>query len=107
MTGATIAPPTAITRKDAGLLVRWDSATDQRWYEARWLRLACPCAQCVEEMTGRALLDPAAVPPEIRPDHVALVGTYGIRVHWSDGHSTGIYTFAWLRQHGATPPAAI
>jgi len=27
---------------------------------------------------------------------VALVGTYGLRVQWSDGHGTGIYTFERL-----------
>ena len=28
---------------------------------------------------------------------LALVGAYGLRVEWSDGHGTGIYTFRWLR----------
>ena len=106
MTGATIAPPTTISRRDTGLLVSWDGAADRRWYDARSLRLACPCAQCVEEMTGRPLLDSATIPTDVRPLHVALVGTYGIRVRWSDGHDTGIYTFAWLRHQGATPPAS-
>jgi ATP-binding protein involved in chromosome partitioning len=71
------------------------------------MRLACPCAQCVEEMTGRPLLDPAAVPTEVRPLAVVLVGTYAIRVHWSDGHSTGLYTFEWLRARTGRggPPA--
>jgi len=27
---------------------------------------------------------------------VALVGAYGIKVQWSDGHGTGIYTFERL-----------
>jgi DUF971 family protein len=26
------------------------------------------------------------------------VGRYAIRFHWSDGHSTGIYTFEQLRE---------
>ena len=47
-------------------------------------------------MTGRPLLDPATVPQDIRPVSVALVGTYGLRVQWSDGHGTGIYTFERL-----------
>lgn len=106
MTGATIATPLAISRMDDGLLLEWDKAGDRRWYEARWLRLACPCAQCVEEMSGRPLLNPGSVPNDIRPVHLALVGTYGLRVQWSDGHGTGIYTFAWLRRYGAVPPAA-
>lgn len=91
-----MAVPRAITRRDDGLLVEWDSAGHEALYPARALRLACPCAACIEEMTGRPLLDPATVPPDIQPRAVALVGRYGIRVTWSDGHGTGIYTFASL-----------
>ena len=65
-------------------------------YPARALRLACPCAACVDEMSGRALLDPASVATDVRPVSVALVGAYGLKVRWSDGHDTGIYTFERL-----------
>lgn len=99
--------PTAITRRDDGLLVQWYPGDPGRWYPARELRLACPCAECVEEMTGRPLLDPAAVPSDVRPVTVSLVGAYGIRIHWSDGHATGIYTFAallaWRSREGGAP----
>jgi DUF971 family protein len=58
-------------------------------------------------MTGRPLLDSATVPEEIRPLTVALVGAYGVKIHWSDGHGTGIYTFDRLHDgpapDGATP----
>jgi hypothetical protein len=50
----------------------------------------------VEEMSGRALLNPDSVPTDIRPVSLALVGAYGLRVQWSDGHGTGIYTFQRL-----------
>ena len=81
-----------ITRSDEGLRIEWDAA--HAWlYPARMFRLACPCAMCVEEMSGRPLLDPDSVPADVRPERVALVGSYGIRVAWSDGHGTGIYTF--------------
>lgn len=88
--------PYAINRQDDGLLIEWDQAGHQAFFPARDLRLACRCAACVQEMTGRPLLDPAQVPADIRPDSVALVGTYGLRVQWSDGHGTGIYTFERL-----------
>jgi DUF971 family protein len=52
-------------------------------------------------MTGRPLLDPTAVHADVRPVSVALVGGYGLRVQWSDGHGTGIYTFERLL--GACP----
>ncbi|MBA3343990.1 MAG: DUF971 domain-containing protein [Gemmatimonadales bacterium] len=93
----TIPIPHAINRRDDGLLIEWDDAGHQGWYTARELRLACPCAACVEEMTGRPLLQPAAVPADVRPVSLALVGAYGLKVQWSDGHSTGIYTFEQLR----------
>ncbi|HET6577813.1 MAG TPA: DUF971 domain-containing protein [Gemmatimonadales bacterium] len=88
--------PYAINRRDDGLLIEWDNAGHQALYPARDLRLACPCAACVEEASGRPLLDPATVPADIRPLSVALVGTYGLRVQWSDRHGTGIYTFERL-----------
>jgi len=88
--------PYAITRQDDGVLIEWVQGTHQGFFPARALRLACPCAGCVEEMTGRPLLDPATVPAEIRPLRLQLVGAYGLRVDWSDGHGTGIYTFEHL-----------
>lgn len=93
--------PHAITRRDDGLLIEWDDAGRRvAFYPARGLRLACPCAACVDEMSGRPLLDPATVPEDIRPVSVALVGAYGLRIQWSDGHGTGIYTFERLQASG-------
>lgn len=67
-------------------------------FDVRDLRLACPCAQCVEETTGRRMLDPASVPAEIMPNVVVTVGTYAISIGWSDGHETGIYSYDLLRR---------
>lgn len=98
--------PVAITRHDDHLVLEWDHAGDRSLIPARALRLACPCAGCMEEMTNRPLLDPASIPLDIRPVHLALVGAYGLRVHWSDGHATGIYTFDWLRTRAPLMPPA-
>ena len=92
----SVPTPHAITRRDDGVLIEWDTAGHEAWFPARALRLACPCAACVDEMSGRALLDPAAIPSDVRPVSLALVGAYGLRVQWSDGHGTGIYTFQRL-----------
>ena len=40
---------------------------------------------------------PESVPADIRAEEISLVGRYAIWVHWSDGHSTGIYPFDKLR----------
>jgi len=66
-------------------------------YPVRALRLACRCANCVDEHTGRARLDPATVPADVVPVHLKSVGRYAIQFSWSDGHDTGIYTFEQLR----------
>ena len=93
----TLPIPHAITRRDDGLLIEWDATGHEAFYPARDLRLACPCAACVDEMSGRPLLEPATVPADVRPLSLALVGAYGLKVQWSDGHGTGIYTFQRLR----------
>lgn len=67
-------------------------------YAPRTLRLACPCAECVDEFTGRPLLDPQRVPIDVYPLAVQWVGRYALSFDWSDGHSTGIYTFEILRE---------
>jgi ATP-binding protein involved in chromosome partitioning len=90
--------PRAIRRRPDGLEIDWDGAGDVCLIGARALRLACPCAACVDEMSRRPLLDPASVPADIRADALELVGAYGLRIRWSDGHATGIYTFETLRE---------
>ena len=90
--------PHAITREDAGVRIAWASEGHEALYPARELRLACRCAACVEEMTGQPILDPASIPDGVRPVSLSLVGAYGLRIVWSDGHATGIYTFEQLRQ---------
>ena len=93
----TTAPPTAIKRQDDGVLITWGTDSPPVLVPARALRLACPCAECVEEMTGVPLLDPGRIPEDIRPLKLELVGSYALRVRWSDGHATGLFTWTALR----------
>ncbi len=66
-------------------------------YTNKQLRERCPCAGCVDELTGQRTLDPRSVRADIRADEIALVGRYAVRFVWSDGHSTGIFPFLSLR----------
>ena len=75
--------------------------------DVRDLRLSCPCAACVEETSGRALLDPKSVPPDITPRVISSVGNYALNISWSDGHSTGIYSFGHLRAMGERDAAKV
>jgi len=78
------------------LRIRWkDGAVSD--FPPRYLRLMCPCAGCVEEMTGRPLLNPGSVPADVHPLAIHYVGDYALRFDWSDGHHTGIYPFDYLR----------
>lgn len=66
-------------------------------YAPRELRLACPCAGCVDEFTGRPLLDPATVPADLNPVSIEYVGRYALKFTWPDGHDTGMYPWDLLR----------
>jgi DUF971 family protein len=67
-------------------------------YEPRELRLLCPCAGCVDEMTGIRTLRPEMVDEGVYPTAIHYVGRYALQFVWSDGHSTGFYTFEYLRE---------
>jgi len=74
----------------------WADGHDQR-LASRDLRLACSCAQCRDEMTGKALLDPDRVPLDITITRIRSIGNYAISIAFSDGHDSGIYPFTALR----------
>ncbi len=91
-------PPDAIDVGAGGeIVIQWPGERRVA-IPADKLRDGCPCAGCIEEGTGRKLLDPATIPADIRPLQVVAVGNYAIQIFWSDGHSTGIYTWETLRR---------
>ena len=90
--------PHLIRRLDEGaaIEIQWDDAGHAGIFGARELRLACQCASCRDEISGRRMLDPAAVPLEVRALSLQLVGAYAVHFAWSDGHDTGIYPWEYL-----------
>jgi ATP-binding protein involved in chromosome partitioning len=76
--------------------ITWSDGRESR-YAVRGLRLACACAHCVDEWSGEPRLDVDSVPEDVRPLKIQTVGRYAIQIDWSDGHSTGIYSFRQLR----------
>lgn len=94
--------PTNI-KLDAGngrLAVRWSDGHVSS-YEYQYLRDLCPCATCVGEGGQRATSATITGLPmfkkAMRPERAELVGRYALQIYWSDGHSTGLYTFSYLR----------
>ncbi len=59
----------------------------------REVRFYCPCAQCVDEFTGKRTISKEALPEDIRPLSLSLVGKYAVQINWSDYHKTGIYHY--------------
>lgn len=76
----------------------WGEDGDEDVWPTRALRIKCTCANCQSEATGERLLDPATVPDDLSVVDMHLVGNYGVGIHFSDGHSTGIFRFRELRR---------
>jgi DUF971 family protein len=60
------------------------------------LRFECPCASCVDEITGKRTLNRATLKADVKPMKIEPVGRYGVHIDWSDGHRTGMYHFDTL-----------
>src|SRR5713226_8256877 len=88
----------------AGVDVTWGDGHESH-YEFAYLREQCPCALCDDERTKKAMLGAvasgAAVLPMYKPRakarSAAAVGNYAVQIQFTDGHSTGIYSFDYLR----------
>lgn len=90
--------PTQVDLPDGGRLIaiRWqDGRTTQ--HVAFDLRAQCPCASCIHEFSGEQLLKIEDVDPNVAASSYHKVGRYALQFQWSDGHSTGIYTYERLR----------
>lgn len=84
------------------LYVRWRDGHESR-YPFDDLRKVCPCVDCrtaerPQPQGGlQVLTGPVIGRGEIRIAQMAPVGRYALSFTWSDGHSTGIYSFDFLR----------
>jgi DUF971 family protein len=86
--------PTEINHiKSRGVVrITWDDGHVGE-YDQTYLRGYCPCAMCQGHGAQRRFIDS----PDAKLQEICAVGNYAVEMHWHDGHSTGIYTFDYLR----------
>lgn len=93
----------------AGLDIVWSDAHASH-YDFAYLRERCPCAMCNDERAKKAEFassvaplapEPPSVLPMFKPKVKAraahAVGNYALQIDFTDGHSTGIYSYDYLR----------
>jgi DUF971 family protein len=96
--------PTNITlnKTENYLEIAWDDGLVCQ-YPLPHLREACPCVEC---RGGHQYMGMAHAPDnllELKPARsyvmtgLVPVGNYALQPTWDDGHSTGIYTWEYLR----------
>jgi DUF971 family protein len=105
------APEHIAISKSKGIKIDWKDRHHSE-YPLAYLRDECPCASCTgahgTEPQKSGYMSTAAEPPSkdpfpmykptLRMLNVEQVGAYAMRIDWSDGHSTGIYSFDYLRR---------
>ena len=85
----------------AELAVKWDDGGES-FIPLEKLRRGCPCAGCQGEtdVLGNVYKNPerSLSPAAFRLVRLGNVGGYAIQPVWADGHTTGIYSFEYLRR---------
>lgn len=95
------APQSLDLDKKKGLSVRWHDGTES-FYPIQYLRRMSPSAdmrQLREEMQTNPLVilpDTSSAGP-LAATNAELVGRYALRITFSDGHRTGIFSWDYLR----------
>ena len=107
MSSENISPISLRKTTDSALEIEWsDGQVDKISF--RQLRDSCQCANCMEK---RKATDqekdlgvlPVLTPAETMPlDIVSMkpAGNYAYNIQFSDGHSSGLFTFELLRSIG-------
>ncbi len=95
-----IEPLQIIEESDSSISIAWSDGKTSL-FDAPQLRKACPCAGCVNEWTGEKQLDVSTIADDLSFKQIGIVGRYALNFHFSDGHDTGIFSFAFLRQLSA------
>ena len=92
--------PTDIQQIGHELAIKWDDGTES-FIGLEAMRRACPCAGCKGEMDVMGNLyrgpEKPLTPSSFQLVRFGHVGGYAIQPQWGDGHSTGLYSYEYLR----------
>ncbi len=95
--------PKEIQQIGGELAVKWEDESET-FVSLEKLRRHCPCAGCKGEVDimGNVYKGPdrPLTPEAFRLVRVATVGGYAVQPVWGDGHSTGLYSFEYLKRVG-------
>ncbi len=87
-----------------GVVIEWRDGHQSR-YAFSYLREQCPCATCRErraqglDVSASKVVTPLPMYKEpARAVAAEAVGNYAVRLTYSDGHATGIYSFEYFRR---------
>lgn len=96
------APTSLDLDRKTGLRVLWSDGAES-FYPVAYLRRMSPSAE-MREFREEQARNPLTVLPRgmsggaIEATDAELVGNYAVRITFSDGHQTGIFTWAYLRE---------
>lgn len=95
--------PTEVNHvRDAGVVrITWNDGHVGE-YDYAYLRGWCPCALCQGHGNERRFV--RSVDPRL--EAIEIVGSYALNLRWGDGHDTGIYAYAYLREICPCPACA-
>lgn len=95
-----------------GVDITWSDAHTSH-YDFAYLREHCPCATCreahgkeTEEKNNGVSHALPMFKPKVTARAASPVGNYALQIEFSDGHSTGIYSFDHLREICPCVPCA-
>jgi len=92
-------PPEELRLKDQGRTLEVRYATGQSFVlSAEFLRVESPSAEVKGHGPGQEVTVPGK--RNVRILKLEPVGHYAIRIIYDDGHSTGLYTWTYLRDLG-------
>lgn len=67
-------------------------------YRLSTLQQHCPCANCIDEATGKRRIDAKILSENVRAQRIVSVGRYALRIYFTSGCSKGIFDFNLLRR---------